>query len=208
MKKRVYLLILTIVITVSTQSCGIFNREVKTVQYSSSFNNNEITLIMEADTTTPLRVLKTTNLKDSIILRTKCDNITPNTKDPFLNTLIKRMYATVTDSASLGVGIAAPQVGVSKNIILVQRVDKEGEPFEAYINPRIIQWTDKKQECPEGCLSIPNIRGVTKTRAYAVLIEYYTPAGEKKSEMVEGYTAVIFQHETDHLNGILFIDHL
>lgn len=208
MKKRAYQLIFTILIISSVQSCGIFNKRINTIPYNSSFTNNEITLIMDADSTTPMRVLQTDNKEDSIALRTKSTDITPSDNDPFLNTLIKRMYATVTDSTSLGVGIAAPQVGILKNVILVQRVDKEGEPYEAYINPKIIQWTDRKQECPEGCLSVPDTRGVTKTRAYAVLIEYYTPTGEQKREMVEGYTAVIFQHETDHLNGILFIDRL
>lgn len=208
MKNRAYLLIYATLIVLITQSCGVFNKSATNTPYSSSFTNNEISLIMEADTSTPMRVLQTDNIKDSIILRAQSKDVTPNINDPFLNMLIKRMYTTVTDSASLGVGIAAPQVGVSKNVILVQRLDKSEEPFEAYINPKIIQLTQKRQDCREGCLSIPNIRGTTQTRSYAILIEYYTITGLKKVEMVEGYTAVIFQHETDHLNGILFIDHL
>ena len=112
------------------------------------------------------------------------------------------------DSASLGVGIAAPQVGLLRQIIYVQRFDKEGFPFEAYINPRILQYTDKKQPCREGCLSIPEKRDTTTNRAYAILIEYDSPNGAHHIEMVEDFTAVIFQHEIDHLNGILFTDHL
>ena len=107
---------------------------------------------------------------------------------------------------SLGVGIAAPQVGILKNIIWVQRFDKDKFPFEVYLNPKIIQYTEKKQDCMEGCLSIPNRRATTKSRAYAILIEYDQLDGSHKTEMVEGFTAVIFQHEIDHLNGILFLD--
>ena len=130
----------------------------------------------------------------------------PNNKD--LDLFIKRLYRTVTDSASLGVGIAAPQVGILRNIIWVQRFDKPNLPFEVYLNPKIIQYTERKQPCPEGCLSIPNKRATTTNRAYAILLEYDTQEGEHRTEMVEGFTAVIFQHEIDHLNGILFIDHL
>ena len=208
MRTKNNLLIYSIGILLIAQSCGTFHRNVANTPFTSSFNNNEITLIMGADTSVAMRVLKIDNYADSVFLRSQSIDITPNINDPFLNTLIKRMYTTVTDSASLGVGIAAPQVGVSKQVILVQRLDKPGEPFEAYINPKILQWTKKKQDCREGCLSVPIIRGTTQTRAYAILIEYYTITGKKQTEMIEGYTAVIFQHETDHLNGVLFFDHL
>lgn len=208
MKRIAYSLIYVIVTLLLSQSCGLFNRNIASIPYTSSFNNSEIALIMEADTITPMRVLQTDKINDSIILRTPSNDVTPSMNDPFLNTLIKRMHATVTDSASLGVGIAAPQVGVLKKVILVQRFDKTGEPFEAYINPKILQWTQKKQDCREGCLSVPIIKGTTQTRAYAILIEYYTHEGQKQTEMIEGFTAVIFQHETDHLNGVLFFDHL
>lgn len=208
MKPKAKLLIYSLLFILIAQSCGTFNKGATNTSYTSSFTSNEIALIMEADSAVTMRVLKIDNAADSIFLRAQSKDINPNLNDPFLNTLIKRMYATVTDSASLGVGIAAPQVGVSKKIILVQRIDKPEEPFEAYINPKILQFTIKKQDCREGCLSAPIIRGTTQTRAYAILVEYYTLTGKKQAEMIEGYTAVIFQHEIDHLNGILFFDHL
>lgn len=208
MKTKTNVLIYSLLFVLIAQSCGIFNKGATHTSYTSSFTSNEIALIMEADSAIAMRVLKIDNAADSIFLRAQSKAINPNLNDPFLNTLIKRMYATVTDSASLGVGIAAPQVGVSKKIILVQRIDKPGEPFEAYINPKILQFTIKKQDCREGCLSVPIIRGTTQTRAYAILVEYYTLTGKKQAEMIEGYTAAIFQHEIDHLNGILFFDHL
>ncbi|MEL0457299.1 peptide deformylase [Flavobacteriaceae bacterium SZ-1-7] len=173
-----------------------------------SFSSEEIKLIMQADSLKPMRVYKITNTKDSILLRTKSSYIKPNPNDPVLNRFVERLYTTVRDSMSLGVGIAAPQVGILKNIIWVQRFDKENFPFEVYLNPKILEYSEKKQVCREGCLSIPNRSDTLKTRAYAIKIEYDTMAAEHKTETVESFTAVIFQHEIDHLNGILYLDHL
>ena len=122
--------------------------------------------------------------------------------------LSQRLLATVQDPVNAGVGIAAPQVGILKNMIVVQRYDKEGFPFETYVNPTIKQYSKKTQFCLEGCLSIPKKMDTTKNRAYAILLEYDKLDGTHEIEMIEAFTAVIFQHEIDHLNGILFIDHL
>ena len=107
-----------------------------------------------------------------------------------------------------GVGIAAPQVGVLKNIIWVQRFDKLNYPFEVYINPTITYYSEEKQPCREGCLSIPNRIDTTQIRSQLIEIKYLDKNGLSRNESVEGFTAVIFQHEIDHLNGILYIDHL
>lgn len=116
------------------------------------------------------------------------------------------MLATVIDTNNLGVGIAAPQVGVSQALIAVQRFDKEGEPFEFYINPEIIYYSQNKSLGWEGCLSIPEERGQVY-RADTITIRYLNEEQEKVvNENITGFTAVIFQHEIDHLNGILFID--
>ncbi len=163
---------------------------------------------MDAGEETPMRVYLITRRDDSLLLRTSSEAVRPDPKDQVLERFVQRLYATVRDSMSLGVGIAAPQVGVLKNIIWVQRFDKEGFPFEVYLNPVIRQYTDLKQPCPEGCLSIPERRGVTQNRAYAILLEYDRMDGSHHVEMVEEFTAVIFQHEIDHLHGILFTDHL
>lgn len=174
----------------------------------NSFSTEEIKLIMSADSITPMRVYKINNVKDSLLLRTKSTFIKSNPNDVILQTFVKRLYATVRDSISMGVGIAAPQVGVLKNIIWVQRFDKENFPFEVYLNPKIVHYSKKKQTCKEGCLSIPNRTDTLNNRAYAILIEYDTMQGEHKTEMIEDFTSVIFQHEIDHLNGILYLDHL
>jgi len=70
----------------------------------------------------------------------------------------------------MGVGIAAPQVGILKQIIWVQRFDKEGFPFEVYLNPKIINYSAEKQDCKEGCLSIPDRSDTTKTRSESITI--------------------------------------
>jgi len=175
---------------------------------TTSFSSTQQQLILAADTSKAMRLYLLNNTSDSILLRRKSVDVIPNPNDEMQQHFIKRLYSTVTDSSSLGVGIAAPQVGILKNIIWVQRFDKEKFPFEVYLNPKILQYSKKKQPCPEGCLSIPNKRGTTQNRAYAILIDYDKMDGTHVTEMVEDFTAVIFQHEIDHLNGIMFVDHL
>lgn len=107
-----------------------------------------------------------------------------------------------------GVGIAAPQVGINRRVIIVQRLDKEDQPFEFYYNIVIKEKRGEKVVGWEGCLSIPAGFGKVE-RWQDIDIEYDAEVDGKivrKSENIKGFTAVIFQHETDHLNGILFID--
>ena len=175
---------------------------------TSTFNTAQTKLIMSADAKTPMRVFKINNKSDSILLRQKCEDVVVTPNDPVLRAFTDRLLTTVRDSMSLGVGIAAPQVGILKNIIWVQRFDKAPFPFECYINPKITKYTVKKQDCKEGCLSIPNKTATTTNRAYAILLEYDKLDGTHHIEMIEDFTAVIFQHEIDHLSGKLFIDYL
>jgi len=200
-----YLLTLSLLVLL-LMGCSGSSKVVKNNPHD--FTSVERSLIMASDSTLPMRVLKINNKKDSIVLRTKCKNVIADPNSVALRHFVNRLYRTVRDSISMGVGIAAPQVGVLKNIIWVQRFDKEGFPFEVYLNPEIVKYTDKKQDCVEGCLSIPDRSDATKTRAYAILMEYDKMDGTHHSEMVEAFTAVIFQHEIDHLNGILYLDHL
>ena len=174
---------------------------------AKNFNATQKQLI-KGKTDVPMRVYLITNQKDSLLLRTKSTYIKPNPKNKLLQQFAKRLITTVTDSATLGVGIAAPQVGVLKNIICVQRLDKENMPFEIYLNPVINRYSLKKRPCPEGCLSIPNKQATTLDRAYSIEIEYDKLDGKHYSETVTDFVSVIFQHEIDHLNGILFLDHL
>jgi len=175
---------------------------------NAQFSEMQTELIMSADSTLPMRVFTIFNKKDSLLLRAKSENVMPDFNDAVLRSLINRMLITVKDSLTEGVGIAAPQVGILKNIIWVQRYDKAGYPFEVFLNPKITQYTKKKLSWIEGCLSLPGLRDTTTTRSYAILLEYLKPDGTHTIEMVEGFTAIIFQHEIDHLNGILYIDRL
>ena len=103
-------------------------------------------------------------------------------------------------------GIAAPQVGVNKRVIWVKRYDKAGAPFECYINAYITAYSDTLKYRPDGCLSIPGVSG-SSWRAIWVDIIYDTPDGVRRSEHItHEYTAHIFQHEIDHLNGMVFLD--
>ena len=175
----------------------------------SEFSPQQVELITSGDSSQIMRILKITNLEDSLMLRKESKPVLFTKRDTtFLQLFSKRLVTTVQDSSALGVGIAAPQVGILKNIICVQRFDKEGEPFEVYYNPEIKQFTKKTQPCREGCLSIPGRTDTLNVRAYAILLEYDNISGEHTYEMVEDFTAVIFQHEVDHLKGILYTDYL
>lgn len=120
--------------------------------------------------------------------------------------LTERMIQTVSDTTVGGVGIAAPQIGINKRVVVVQRFDKESEPFEAYPNISIIEYSEEKRKGPEGCLSVPDQR-YDVTRSASVVITYYdVERRQMVTETIEGFTAVIFQHEVDHLNGIIYTD--
>ena len=180
---------------------------------SKSMKNNsykpltksETSLIKEKKSYETFRVLLTTSDADTKILKAKSTDIDP--KDPLTKLLADRMFATVQDEASKGVGIAAPQIGINRNAVWVQRYDKEGEPFEFIINPKITWYSDIVRYGREGCLSIPDIFGKVH-RSLILRLEYYDLDGNFHDESVEGFTAVIFQHEYDHLIGTLFTDRI
>ena len=106
-----------------------------------------------------------------------------------------------------GVGIAAPQVGVGRRVIIVQRLDKEEEPFEVYLNPVILEYSEDHIVGWEGCLSVPAGFGQVD-RPVSIVLAYDRADGQQERESVEGWTARIFQHEVDHLDGVLFVDRM
>ena len=176
------------------------------------FTAEETQLIMSGDTNEPMRVLLTTNLEDSIFLRQKSIDVNPNPNDPVLVRLIRRMLYTM--NAQGGVGIAAPQVGIHRNIFLFKRFDVlPDKPFQVAINPKINFYSQRKVNfVGDGCLSVPNISGKTE-RFSSIYVEYYLESGNKETNILEGtspasFTSVCFQHEFDHLNGILFVDRI
>ena len=153
---------------------------------------------------------------DSAVLCTPSIDFGPRElRSPELQTLMAKMLYTLCDPSQDGVGIAGPQVGIGRRIIWVQRLDKADRPYECYLNVRIDSLSGATNCGPEGCLSLPGLRGMVPRREVAY-ISYVSPdslAGIKGSslparshEKIEGYTAIIFQHECDHLDGVLYID--
>lgn len=172
---------------------------------AQNFTKEERKLIESGDINMMLRVFQVTEPTELKVLEAKSKVI--DVKDPLLSVLINRMLLTLKNPEHVGVGIAAPQVGINRNIIWVQRFDKQGEPLEVYINPKIVWRSVLLRKGKEGCLSIPKLRGDV-LRNYTIKLDYLDKEGKQKEEMIEGFTAVIFQHEVDHLNGILFTDRL
>ncbi len=168
---------------------------------SCTFSSWEKRVVRQQDS-----VLYVTTLwQDSTILRTPSTNLSHRElQSAVLQTLEAKMLRTVMDPSQDGVGIAAPQVGINRRVVWVQRLDKEGEPFECYENIQIDSLFGETVLLEEGCLSVPPLRGRVP-RSSGVVVSYLRD-GKRVTETVEGYTARIFQHECDHLDGILYID--
>lgn len=107
-----------------------------------------------------------------------------------------------TMHSAKGVGLAAPQVGISKRIFVCDRGDGV---VRKVINPVITPLTEKLMDYEEGCLSVPGIYKKVQ-RPEKIKIEYLNEKGESVTEEVEGFLAIIMQHEYDHLNAVLFVD--
>ncbi len=131
---------------------------------------------------------------------------------PNLKGLLDDMFETMYHSK--GMGLAAPQIGLSIRVFVIDTLqldteerDEVASEFvrEAFINPIIIEESGKKWEYEEGCLSIPDVRG-NVLRQPQVRIEYYNANFELKDKIFDGITARVIQHEYDHLEGILFTD--
>lgn len=176
------------------------------------FGGKDLSLITSGTVEMPFRVLLVTDRQDSIVLRQPCSDLKNFAADPAFYLLVARLKKTL--EVENGVGIAAPQVGISKNLFLFMRTDLPDKPIQVAVNPRIIRQSDTTV-CFErdGCLSIPDRSG-NSLRYSWIDVEYRNEKGEKIRERLEGYsrqntfTAIIFQHEYDHTKGILFTDKL
>ena len=132
------------------------------------------------------------------ILRTKLKKI-DNFKNPKLNKIIKEMKKAMIKYD--GIGLAANQVGLNIRLITVNTEDGP----QAFINPCIKKKSLLKQKFDEGCLSFPGITGWV-SRAKKIGLEYQNENGEKKYLIANNLMATVFQHEVDHINGIIFTD--
>jgi len=146
------------------------------------------------------------------VLRRKARTVT--TFDKSLQTLIDDMVETMRQAP--GVGLAAPQVGVSERVIVVEYAEEEEaeegkEPQEVkpklyvLVNPEIVKVSEETEMGVEGCLSIPGLVGEVE-RKYAIQLKGFNRRGQPTKLKAKGWLARIFQHEVDHLNGVLFTD--
>ena len=169
------------------------------------FRRTERRLIVRSDSV--MRVLNIFDPADTAVLRAQSTDLSDRSlRSKDFKMLAAKMLRTVTDPSQDGVGIAAPQVGINRRIVAVQRFDKNGEPFEVYPNIHIDTMMGPRVCGPEGCLSVPDRRGIVP-RYREIVISWKNPATlQGMRDTVRGFTAVIFQHECDHLDGILYTD--
>lgn len=143
------------------------------------------------------------------VLRKATEEITADYPD--LQELIQNMIETMQRAE--GVGLAAPQVGLSIRMFVVDLdVLSEDHPeykdfIHAYINPQIVEESEETEVMDEGCLSVPGIHESVR-RPKSVHVTYLDEHLQPHDEWIEGFAARVFQHEYDHLEGKLFIDHI
>ncbi len=131
--------------------------------------------------------------------------------------LVKDMFDSMKNAN--GIGLAAPQIGVLKKVVIIGyepserypevQFDKEidGVKYRVLINPVIEYLTDETIGFWEGCLSVPGMRGYVE-RPKKIRVKFYDMNEEFHDEIVEGFEAIVIQHECDHLEGILYVDRL
>lgn len=157
------------------------------------------------------------------LLRQKCEEVSfPFSKEDenTIRDMIEYLQNSQDDTLSKkygirpGVGLAAPQIGIAKKMLVILSYDELGKlHFYPMVNPKLISYSEEKTylEGGEGCLSVDrNVTGYVH-RAKRITVDTYLYAEEKLLHVrlrLKGYIAIIFQHEYDHLNGILFIDRI
>jgi len=166
-----------------------------------------------------MKILTINDKKEGKFLRRKTANFDFSKFDKKeLNELIKKMRETMTKA--IGIGLSANQIGLNLRFFVVQISDKplkrdennkiilpstKSMKFYAIFNPEIVKTSKEKIIMEEGCLSVPGIYGLVE-RPEKITLTGYDKNGKKLKIKAWGLLARVFQHETDHLNGILFID--
>ena len=193
MKKLIYL----IICLAMAASCG---------RGAGRFTASDLKIIHN-DGCDSLPILTINSYKDSIFLRQPCKDLSvKEIHSKAFETLARKMIYTVQLPSVNGVGLAGPQIGLSYRVVALMRYDKAGHPFEVYPNVRILQLNEPWELGAEGCLSVLG-RKENVFRSRNIVVEYYDIKSKSMiRETITGYTAVIFQHETDHLDGILYTD--
>lgn len=143
------------------------------------------------------------------VLRKECEEVSSDNEK--LKDIISNMFETM--DASRGVGLAAPQVGINLRMFMIDSTHFEKDDLDfkgrrqVFINPEIIEETGEEWAFEEGCLSIPDVREDVSRNAQ-VKLSYQDENFKDKTEIFDGMTARVIQHEYDHIEGVLFIDHI
>ena len=155
--------------------------------FSQKYTKAEISRITEGNIDSAMPIFQISNSLQHQVLLNKSVDVNP--KDKYTKIVVNRMKLALLSTKS-GVGIAAPQVGINRNIIWVKRFDKAEKPLEYLLNPKIIWRSEVLNFGPEGDLSIEVFRDYFY-RSQVIQVEYYDLDGKKHTEIVEGFTAVI-----------------
>jgi peptide deformylase len=134
------------------------------------------------------------------VLREKAAPVEAVTEE--VRALIADMFETMY--AEDGVGLAAPQIGISERILVIETREEGSEPI-AFVNPIISQESEETEKAEEGCLSLPGLNDVVE-RAARVVVDGLDRDGNPQKIAAEGLLSRALQHEIDHIDGILFID--
>lgn len=142
------------------------------------------------------------------LLRQKCTEVEDMNE---ARKIISKLITSLNKSEKDGIGLSAPQIGITKRIYIAKKIIYQGEKEEhldiAFINPTIIKGSKDKGESLEGCLSISDTYGYV-IRHKKITVEYTDLSGNIKKLRTGGYLSYVIQHEQDHLDGVLFIDKL
>jgi peptide deformylase len=150
------------------------------------------------------RILTVDNKADLLVLKAKSQPV--DRVDDSLRALMDDMLETMY--AAPGIGLAAVQIGEPRRVIVMDLAREEEPPAPRYyVNPEIVWASEETAPYEEGCLSVPEIYDEVE-RPARVKLRYLNYQGEPVEEDAEGLFAVCIQHEMDHLEGVLFIDHL
>lgn len=136
------------------------------------------------------------------VLRQKAKKV--SRVDDSLRRLIDDMFYTMYNNETRGIGLAAPQVGVSLRVIVVDMQDEDHDPI-ALVNPEIVKASRELVCATEGCLSVPGLRGDVERHEW-VTVKARDDRGHEKRIRADGWFARCIQHEIDHLDGILYTD--
>ncbi|BAL80981.1 peptide deformylase [Caldisericum exile] len=135
------------------------------------------------------------------VLRKTAKKLTKVNKD--IEKIINEMFRTMRQNTPRGIGLAATQVGVTYSFFVYELEDDKG----VVVNPEILERRKETEKEEEGCLSVPGVYGIVE-RPQEIVVRYMDLDGSVHEEILNGLKARVFQHEIDHLNGIIFTDYI